>query len=119
MATVRAGGERRHSEDSGRIIVRVTLFAALRRFLPPGVDDPLERTLPAGATVADLLSAIGVPENVDPTVAINGELAERTDALPNGAEVMVLSPMEGGSRPADTEPTTHALLALSRPVSST
>jgi len=96
MATVHAGGERRHSEDPGTIIVRVRLFAALRRFLPSGVDGPLERALPAGATVADLLDAIGVPDDIDATVAIDGELAERKDALQDGADVMVLSPMEGG-----------------------
>jgi sulfur carrier protein ThiS len=96
MATVRASGERRHGEDPGTIIVRVRLFAALRRFLPPGVDGPIERTLPVGATVADLLRAVGVPDDADATVAINGELAERTDILEDGAEVMVLSPMEGG-----------------------
>ena len=119
MATVRAGGERRHSEDSGTIIVHVRLFAALRRFLPPGVDDPIERTLPAGATVVDLLNAIGVPEDIDPTVAINGELAERQDALPNGADVMVLSPMEGGSRPVPTSSQRAMNRSLSSPVSST
>ena len=96
MATVHASGEHRHSEDSRTITVRVRLFAALRRFLPPGVDGPLERTLPAGATAADLLEAIGVPDDIDATVAINGELAERKDALEDGADVMVLSPMEGG-----------------------
>ena len=96
MATVHAGGERRHSQNPDTITVRVRLFAALRRFLPPDIDGPLERTLPSGATVADLRDAIGVPDNADATVAINGELAERKDALEDGADVMVLSPMEGG-----------------------
>jgi sulfur carrier protein ThiS len=96
MATVHAGGERRHSDSSDTITVRVRLFAALRRFLPPGVDGPLERALRPGATVADLLHAIGIPDDTDATVAIDGELAERRDTLHDGADVMVLSPMEGG-----------------------
>jgi hypothetical protein len=96
MATVRAGGERRHDEDPNTITVRVRLFAALRRFVPAGADGPLDRTMPPGAPVAGRLEAIGIPGDTDATVAINGELAEREDTLPDGADVMLLSPMEGG-----------------------
>jgi len=76
--------------------VTVTLFADLRRYLPPGVDGPHLRTVPAGSTVADLLDAIGIPTDAEVTVGLNGELADRDDALPDGADVMLLSPMEGG-----------------------
>ncbi len=74
----------------------VTLFADLRRYLPPGIDGPHRRTVPVGSTVADLLDAIGIPATADVTVGLNGELADRDDALPDGADVMLLSPMEGG-----------------------
>jgi len=96
MATARAEGERQHSGDPGLIAVTVTLFADLRRYLPPGVDGPHLRTVPAGSTVADLLDAIGIPTDAEVTVGLNGELADRDDALPDGADVMLLSPMEGG-----------------------
>jgi sulfur carrier protein ThiS len=96
MATARAEGERQHGSDPGIIAVTVTLFADLRRYLPPGVDGPHRRTVPTGSTVADLLDAIGIPATADVTVGLNGELADRNDALPDGADVMLLSPMEGG-----------------------
>jgi sulfur carrier protein ThiS len=96
MATARAEGERQHSEDRGAIAVTVTLFADLRRYLPPGVDGPHRRTVPAGSTVADLLDAIGISAGTDVTVGLDGELADRTDPLHDGADVMLLSPMEGG-----------------------
>jgi sulfur carrier protein ThiS len=96
MATGRASGERRHTGDSSAVTVRVRLFAALHRFVPAAAEGPLERSMPAGSTVADLLSALGIPDEVDATVAMDGELAERVDALRDGAEIMVLSPMEGG-----------------------
>ena len=96
MATARAEGERQHSEDRRAIAVRVTLFADLRRYLPPGVDGPHQRTVQAGSTVADLLDAIGIPADSDITVGLDGELADRTDLLHDGADVMLLSPMEGG-----------------------
>lgn len=76
--------------------VTVTLFADLRRFLPPGVDGPHRRTVPAGSTVADLLAAIGIPADTDLTVGLDGELADRDTPLHDSADVMLLSPMEGG-----------------------
>jgi len=96
MATARAEGERQHSEERGAIAVTVTLFADLRKYLPPGVDGPHKRTVRAGSTVADLLDAVGIPADSDVTVGLDGELANRTDPLHDGAEVMLLSPMEGG-----------------------
>lgn len=78
------------------ILVTVTLFADLRRFLPRGVDGPQRYTLPAGATLADLLAVIGVAPDTELTAALNGEVAARDTPLHDGAEVMLLSPMEGG-----------------------
>jgi sulfur carrier protein ThiS len=76
--------------------VKVTFFADLRRYLPKGADGPQPYAVPAGATVADLLAAIGVDASYDVTVAIDGELSDRETVLHDGADVMLLSPMEGG-----------------------
>ncbi len=74
----------------------VTFFADLRRFLPRGADGPQRYTVPEGATVADLLALIGIERGAEMTVAVDGELAERDAPLRDGADVMLLSPMEGG-----------------------
>lgn len=79
------------------ITVTVTLFADLRRFLPRGADGPQRYAVRQGATVADLLAAIGVAPDADVTAAVDGELAARDTPLRDGADVMLLSPMEGGS----------------------
>jgi SAM-dependent methyltransferase/sulfur carrier protein ThiS len=79
------------------IAVAVTFFADLRRHLPRGADGPQRYTLPEHATVADLLDTIGIAPEYDLTVAVGGELADRQTPLTDGAEVMLLSPMEGGS----------------------
>jgi len=92
----RAAEELRQSGGRDEIAVTVTLFADLRRFLPPGVDGPHRRTVPAGSTVADLLAAIGIPPDADLTVGLDGELADRDAPLHDDADVMLLSPMEGG-----------------------
>src|SRR5262249_40215293 len=87
MATARAAGEVRPGGDRGTITVTVTLFADLRRFLPPGVDGPHRRTVASGATVANLMAAIGIPPEADVTVGLDGELADREASLRDGADV--------------------------------
>jgi sulfur carrier protein ThiS len=76
--------------------VKVIFFADLRRFLPKGADGPQPYTIPAGATVTDLLETIGIKPEEDVTIAVDGEIAERVTPLRDGAEVMLLNPMEGG-----------------------
>jgi sulfur carrier protein ThiS len=82
------------------ITVMVTFFADLRRFLPRGADGPQRYTVPAGATIDDLLAQIGVVPETDITVAVDGDLASRDTTLHEGADVMLLSPMEGGAAAA-------------------
>lgn len=76
--------------------VKVTFFADLRRFLPKGADGPQPYAISPGATVTDLLKTIGINPDDDLTVAVDGEIAERDTPLRDGADVMLLSPMEGG-----------------------
>ena len=83
--------------DARTITVKVTLFADLRRFLPRGAEGPRQHTLAEGATVADLLAALGIDADYELTAAVDGELAARDTALHDGADVMLLSPREGGS----------------------
>jgi sulfur carrier protein ThiS len=82
--------------DAGTITVMVAFFADLRRFLPRGADGPQPYTVPERSTVEDLLAVIGVPLDADLTIAVDSEQASRDAVLYEGAEVMLLSPMEGG-----------------------
>ena len=93
----RTGQER---TDARTITVTVTFFADLRRFLPRGADGPQRYTVAGGATIADLLALIGVAPDGDVTAAVDGELAARDTPLHDGADVMLLSPMEGGAAAA-------------------
>ncbi len=91
--------------QAGTITVMVTFFADLRRFLPRGADGPQRYTVPERATVDDLLAMIGVAPDTDLTIAVDGEQAARDTPLHNGADVMLLTPMEGGAA-AEGEATT-------------
>ena len=82
--------------DTRTITIAVTFFADLRRYLPRGADGPQRYSVPDGATIADLLATIGIAPDTDLTVALDGELADRETRLHDGADVMLLSPMEGG-----------------------
>jgi len=77
--------------------VSVILSAGLRRLLPGSPDGPQRHTLAAGAVLGDLIAAIGIDAATDLTAAVDGELAERHTPLRDGAEVMLLVPMEGGA----------------------
>jgi sulfur carrier protein ThiS len=85
------------SAPARTIAVNVTLFADLRRHLPRGADGPQRYEVRADATIADLLAAVGIPADTDLTAAVDGELARRDSPLHDGADVMLLSPMEGGA----------------------
>ena len=92
--------------EARTIGVSVILSAGLRRRLPGSSDGPQRHTLAAGATLGDLLAALGITTATDLTAAVDGELAERDTPLRDGAEVMLLVPMEGGAA-AEGEATTR------------
>ncbi len=83
--------------EARTIGVSVILSAGLRRLRPESPDGPQRYTLAVGATLGDLLAAIGIDAATDLTAAVDGELAERGTPLRDGAEVMLLVPMEGGA----------------------
>lgn len=85
------------STSSDTITVRVTLFADLRRYLKKGESGPQPVSLPAGATVADLLTTLGITDNVEEvTAGRNGDQALHDALLSDGDDIVLFSPMEGG-----------------------
>ena len=76
------------------MIVRLRLFGDVRRY---GDGRPASWSLPAGARVADLIGAVGIPAGEELIVGINGQLGSRESALADGDEVMLVSPMAGGA----------------------
>ena len=80
--------------------VSVTLFADLRRFGPKGHEGSLNVSLEDDATVEEMLTAMGVPEDEtirgEITVGLNGELGQRDSVLNEADEILLFSPMAGG-----------------------
>jgi molybdopterin converting factor small subunit len=75
--------------------VRVLFFGEMRRHLPRG-QERVELTLHAGATVADVLAAVGVAPEDERIVGRNGALAHDTTPLLDGDEISLYHPMGGG-----------------------
>ena len=75
--------------------VRVLFFGEMRRHLPRG-QQHVELTLPAGATVVDLLAAVGVAPEDERIVGRNGALAQDSTPLLDGDEISLYHPMGGG-----------------------
>lgn len=75
--------------------VNVSLFANLRDYAPAGKGG-FELELAAGATVADLLAALGIPPVVETVTLVNGRRAERGTCLNAADAVTLFPPMEGG-----------------------
>lgn len=80
--------------------VSVTLFADLRRFGPKDHEGAIAVSLEDGASVEELLTAVGFPDDEtvrgEITVGLNGDLGKRDTVLNDGDDVTLFSPMEGG-----------------------
>jgi len=77
--------------------LRVQLFASLGRYAPgEGGTDPFEMTVVAGTSVADLLAALNVPEEVVKLIFVNGVHASGDRLLEEGDRVGVFPPVAGG-----------------------
>lgn len=76
-----------------RIRLLGTLSACFQGQYPPaGIDIQV----PAGATVAEVVDAAGIPRERVAIVTINGLLAKADDRVPEHAIVKFMQPITGG-----------------------
>jgi molybdopterin converting factor small subunit len=79
------------------ITVHVKLFANLRKYRPGlGIGEPFAVELPEGATVADLIQALGLPQGEVKIVFVNALFRELDHVLGDGDEVGIFPPVGGG-----------------------
>lgn len=75
--------------------VWIRLFANLADYAPSGAARACV-ALPTGATVADLLRRLQIPDEVPRLLLVNGQDADSTTELGPGDVVDVLPPLVGG-----------------------
>jgi molybdopterin converting factor small subunit len=77
--------------------VRVTLHAILRKFLPPNtVDHTAVLELPDGATVADVITRLGIPPKHASMLVSGDDYLKPETPLRDGQQVNVFPPLAGG-----------------------
>ena len=77
--------------------VKVMLFGHHARLLPPGTSGNATCVdFQEGATIANVLDALGVPPDGRSYVQLNGRREEPSATLEDGDEVRVIVPLGGG-----------------------
>lgn len=79
------------------MMVRVTLHAILRKFLPPdAIDHTAVLELPDGATVADAIARLGIPAKHASMLVSGDDYLKPETPLRDGQQVNIFPPIAGG-----------------------
>jgi molybdopterin converting factor small subunit len=78
------------------ITVTVRLFAALKKFLPPGSENGVLLKLPVGSTALDAVDALAIPVDHAGMLVSKNEYIEANSPLSDGQELSVFPPLAGG-----------------------
>ena len=80
------------------MIVEVRLFATLRDYLPPGGDRTgVQIETPDGASIADVISKLGIPARLAHLVLLDGRYEpDRRRRLKDGCVLSIWPPIAGG-----------------------
>ncbi len=77
--------------------VEVRVFATLRRYFPDlSVGEPQVVELPDGATIADLLAALGIPQEEVKIAMRNSRQVDWDEKLQDGDRVAFIPAVGGG-----------------------
>jgi sulfur carrier protein ThiS len=75
--------------------IRLRCFTGLRRYAPEGKGD-VTLEMEGETSVGRLLQSLGVPDEIQLFIAVNGRKVEADHLLRNGDEVVIFTNMEGG-----------------------
>jgi len=76
--------------------ITIKLYSMLRSYLADGDKGVAEREFPDGATIADVVASLGIPEKIPRITLINGEQKEAGYELSEGDVLSVFPPIAGG-----------------------
>jgi molybdopterin converting factor small subunit len=77
--------------------VTIRLNASLRRYIPSDAEgSPFLLELEDGATVARVMSHLGIPDRQAQMVTVDGDQADVDTVLAEGQELSLFPPLAGG-----------------------
>jgi molybdopterin converting factor small subunit len=79
------------------VTISVKLFATLKKYLPPGKEDGISLTLPAGATVQDAIDALKIPREHAGMLVAGDTYVQAETPLTEGLQLNVFPPLAGGA----------------------
>ena len=89
MAHKKAGGSSRNGRDSaGRRL-------GVKKYGGEG-GKPVEVEVETGATIGDLMTQLGIPDDATWNASVDGKLIYAADPLVEGAAILVFPPIAGG-----------------------
>jgi molybdopterin synthase sulfur carrier subunit len=77
--------------------IEVALYATLSKYLPPGAQNRKAVVeVRDGATLRELLSHLGIPQDLPNILLVNGRQAPEQTVLQDGDAISVFPPLAGG-----------------------
>ena len=78
------------------VTVSVKLFATLKKYLPPGSEEGMLLTLPAGSTVLDVIETLKIPHEQATMLVAGDTYVEKSTLLSDGLQLNIFPPLAGG-----------------------
>jgi molybdopterin converting factor small subunit len=81
--------------------IEVALYATLSQYLPPGAQNRKAVIgVRDGATVRDVMTQLGIPQDLPNILLVNGRQAPEDTVLKDGETLSVFPPLAGGGPPS-------------------
>jgi molybdopterin converting factor small subunit len=80
------------------VTISVKLFATLKKYLPNPQAESVQLTLPAGATVVDVIDALKIPHDHASMLVAGDSYVEKSTLLTEGLALSIFPPLAGGLR---------------------
>lgn len=79
------------------VTITVKLFATLKQYAPNGRAEGIPLTLPAGATVRDVVERLDIPHDQAAMLVAGDTYVQPETVLEDGQEISIFPPLAGGS----------------------
>lgn len=77
--------------------IEIALYASLSRYLPPGAEQrKAVIAAPDGATVRDIMTQLGIPQDHPNILLVNGKQSHSDTVLKDGETLAIFPPLAGG-----------------------